>query len=75
MEKKINNVTANSVNVPLEIEKHKAQSLVHFEKWQESEKKWDELKKFVKLKRTINPSNTQYLKIMNFIEYLEEDTE
>lgn len=71
----MSNANVNDVNVVLEIEKHKAQSLVHFEKWQESENKWNELKNFVKLKRTINPSNTQYIKIMNFIESLEEDTE
>ena len=33
----------------------------------------EQLAKFVKLKRTINPSNAQYLKVMNYIEHLESE--
>lgn len=73
MEKEISNANVNNVNAVLEIEKHKAQSLEYFEKWQESEQRWKELKEFVKLKRTINPSNAQYLKVMNYIEHLESE--
>lgn len=73
MEKNKHNVNVTDVNARLEIEKHKTASIENMEKWQESEQRWKELKEFVKLKRTINPSNAQYLKVMNYIEHLESE--
>lgn len=73
MEKNKHNVNVTDVNARLEIEKHKTDSIESMMKWQESEQRWKELKEFVKLKRAINPSNAQYLKVMNYIEHLESE--
>lgn len=73
MEKNKHNVNVTDDNARLEIEKLKTESIENMEKWQESEQRWKELKEYVKLRRVINPSNAQYLKVMNYIEHLESE--
>lgn len=49
------------------------QSDNYFEEWQKSDKKWKELKEYITHKREINPSSSQYINMVLFIQQLEED--